>query len=174
MVQGVDVELFRPDDELKKLAKLAVELGVADALDEPATVDQALAAVAEQPRGAEWIAAWKAAKDPVVQLHRPATASTPPTNTGSSTSTSRSATSRDYIRGVRQGKKIERPDRGNRRRARPDHRRIPRAARRRARGRLRAKLGLARTVFPYVENHNFYIEHWSMGVFWRKMRELGR
>ena len=29
-------------------------------------------------------------------------------------------------------------------------------------------------MFPYVENHNFYIEHWSMGVFWRKMRELGQ
>ena len=29
-------------------------------------------------------------------------------------------------------------------------------------------------MFPYVENHNFYIEHWSMSVFWRKMRELGR
>ena len=25
MVQGVDVDLFRPDDELKKLAKLAVQ-----------------------------------------------------------------------------------------------------------------------------------------------------
>jgi pyruvate,water dikinase len=24
-----------------------------------------------------------------------------------------------------------------------------------------------------VENHNFYIEHWTMGVFWRKVRELG-
>ena len=24
-----------------------------------------------------------------------------------------------------------------------------------------AKLGLARTVFPYVENHNFYVEHWA-------------
>ena len=22
--------------------------------------------------------------------------------------------------------------------------------------------------------HNFYIEHWSLGVFWRKMRELNR
>ena len=29
-------------------------------------------------------------------------------------------------------------------------------------------------MFPYVENHNFYIEHWSMGVFWRKMRGLSR
>jgi len=23
-----------------------------------------------------------------------------------------------------------------------------------------------------VENHNFYIEHWTLGVFWRKAREL--
>jgi hypothetical protein len=36
------------------------------------------------------------------------------------------------------------------------------------------KLRLARQVYPYVENHNFYIEHWSMSVFWRKMRELSR
>jgi pyruvate,water dikinase len=32
MVQGVDSELFRPDDEIKKLARLAVELGVDGAL----------------------------------------------------------------------------------------------------------------------------------------------
>ena len=31
MVQGVDMELFRPDDELKELATLAVELGLQDA-----------------------------------------------------------------------------------------------------------------------------------------------
>jgi pyruvate,water dikinase len=36
-----------------------------------------------------------------------------------------------------------------------------------------AKLGLARTVFPYVENHNFYVEHWGHSVIWRKMRDLG-
>jgi pyruvate,water dikinase len=37
-----------------------------------------------------------------------------------------------------------------------------------------AKLGLSRTVFPYVENHNFYVEHWAHSVVWRKMRDLGR
>ena len=36
------------------------------------------------------------------------------------------------------------------------------------------KLGLARTVFPYVENHNFYVEHWGHSVVWRKMRDLGK
>jgi pyruvate, water dikinase len=35
------------------------------------------------------------------------------------------------------------------------------------------KLGLCRMVFPYVENHNFYIEHWSYSIFWRKIRRLG-
>ena len=30
MVAGIDVDLFRPDEELKKLAQLAVDLGVAD------------------------------------------------------------------------------------------------------------------------------------------------
>src|SRR6266540_2630975 len=35
------------------------------------------------------------------------------------------------------------------------------------------KLGLARVVFPYVENHNFYVEHWSHSVLWRKLRQLG-
>ncbi len=33
MVQGIDVDLFRPDDELRKLARLAVELGVDDVLE---------------------------------------------------------------------------------------------------------------------------------------------
>jgi pyruvate,water dikinase len=37
-----------------------------------------------------------------------------------------------------------------------------------------AKRGLAAAAYPYVENHNFYIEHWTMGIFWRKVRELSR
>jgi pyruvate,water dikinase len=28
-------------------------------------------------------------------------------------------------------------------------------------------------VFPYVENHNFYVEHWALSIFWRKIRQLG-
>ena len=34
-------------------------------------------------------------------------------------------------------------------------------------------LGLARLVFPYVESHNFYVEHWYHTIFWNKVRELG-
>ena len=35
------------------------------------------------------------------------------------------------------------------------------------------QLALARTVFPHIENHNFYIDHWYHTVFWNKVREFG-
>ncbi len=34
-------------------------------------------------------------------------------------------------------------------------------------------LNTAKTVFPYVENHLFYVEHWFHSVFWGKIREVG-
>jgi pyruvate,water dikinase len=43
-----------------------------------------------------------------------------------------------------------------------------------ARATFEGKLGLARVVFPYVENHNFYVEHWGMSQVWSKMRQLGQ
>ena len=35
-------------------------------------------------------------------------------------------------------------------------------------------VGLARKVYPFVENHNFYVEHWHHSMFWNKVRDLGR
>ncbi len=34
-------------------------------------------------------------------------------------------------------------------------------------------LALSRQVFPLVENHNFYVEHWHHSIFFNKVRELG-
>ena len=28
-------------------------------------------------------------------------------------------------------------------------------------------------MFPYVESHNFYVEHWYHTIFWNKVREFG-
>lgn len=33
-------------------------------------------------------------------------------------------------------------------------------------------LGLSRAVFPCIEEHNIYVEHWTHSVFWQKVREL--
>ncbi|WP_238364139.1 PEP-utilizing enzyme [Mesobacterium pallidum] len=170
MVQGVDSELFRPDDELKKLAKLAVELGVADKL-KTGTVDAALAAVAAAPGGDQWIAQWEAAKDPWFNF----------TSGNGFYSTDKywidhldipMTYLRDYIERVEAGDEIMRPTA----RLLEERDRIAGEYRdmmdEEAQEVFDGKLGLARTVFPYVEDHNFYIEHWALGVFWRKMRQL--
>ncbi len=162
MVQGIEVDLFRPDDELKQLARLAVERGV--------DVSRGLEAVTDEA----WLAAWEAAKDPWFNF-----------SSGSGMySTDKVWLDHleipfgfvaGYVEELRAGKDIARPTAAIARRARPHHERVPRAA---AGGRRRrpfdAKLGLSRLVFPYVENHNFYIEHWSLSVFWRRVRELGQ
>jgi pyruvate,water dikinase len=33
-------------------------------------------------------------------------------------------------------------------------------------------LAVAKRVFPYVEDHMFYVEHWFHSIFWNKMREV--
>src|SRR6185312_16068659 len=64
MVQGVDMELFRPDDELKHLAALAVELGIQSAFANTDDVDATLATVRASAGGERWIARYEEAKDP--------------------------------------------------------------------------------------------------------------
>ncbi|WP_324276621.1 hypothetical protein [Blastococcus brunescens] len=65
MVAGMDVTMYRPDDELKKLAALAVELDLADLFVEGAEPAKVLAELGERgDGGARWLAALEAAKDP--------------------------------------------------------------------------------------------------------------
>ncbi len=64
MVSGIDVVLFRPDEELKRLARRAVEDGIADAVrgasDEPAL----RAALSGKDEGEAWLADWDETKSP--------------------------------------------------------------------------------------------------------------
>jgi len=171
MVQGVDVDLFRPDDELKKLARLAVELDLANALRAGSSAEATLARVAAHPHGAQWLAAWQAAQDPWFNFT---------SGNGFYSDDKYWCEHLDiplgyiagYIDRVQRGETIERPVAA----LMAERDRITAEVRELLDGEVVAafdgKLGLARTVFPYVEDHNFYIEHWSMGVFWRRMREL--
>ena len=61
MVAGIQVDLFRPDDEVKKLAQLAVELGIADRFAGDAPAEQVLAGLRGDPQGDKWLAAWEEA-----------------------------------------------------------------------------------------------------------------
>src|SRR5204863_119444 len=70
---------------------------------------------------------------------------------------------RDYAKRVRAGEEIERPTaaiQAERDRVTEEYRAL--LSDDAARAAFDEKLGLSRLVFPYVENHNFYIEHWSL------------
>jgi pyruvate, water dikinase len=173
MVSGIDILLFRPDDEVRKLARLALELGVADAVLAHEDPDAALRAIGERPRGPEWLAAFDEAKDPWFWF-----------STGAGYTHSDRAwiddlrlpfsAMRGYIQALQAGEDIRRPlDEilAERTRVTAEYRTyLPTDADRES---FDGLVELARQVFPFVENHNFYVEHWHHSLFWSKVRELG-
>ncbi|MEV0968247.1 PEP-utilizing enzyme [Microtetraspora glauca] len=173
MVQGVDMELFRPDDELKKLATLAVELGLQSAFENTDDVEGTLARVGDLSGGRQWLDAYRAAQDPWFNFtvgngfygHDKYWIEHQEIPLGYI---------KDYIRRVGEGQRILRPIAelvAERDRIVAEYRSLLDGENLAA---FDVKHGLAVTAYPYVENHNFYIEHWTMGVFWRKVRELSR
>lgn len=172
MVQGVDMELFRPDDELKKLAVKAVELGIQSAFADTDDVEGTLRRVREAG-GEGWIADYEAAQDPWFNFtvgngfygHDKYWLEHQDIPLGYI---------KDYVRRVDAGHDIMRPVAeltAEKERIVAEYRELLAPD---VQAQFDAKLGLAATAYPYVENHNFYIEHWTMGVFWRKVRELAR
>ena len=173
MVAGIEVDLFRPDEELKKLARLAVELGIADRFAGDGPAEQLLAGLRGDPQGDKWLAAWEEAKQPWFNF-----------SAGIGLLPHRQGLDREPGHPARLHPRLHRQGAAGRDLDRPIEAVI--AERDRIvdeytelidsdedRATFQGKLGLARTVFPYVENHNFYVEHWAHSVIWRKMRELG-
>ncbi len=65
MVAGIDVILYKPDDELKKLAKLAVEFDLGSQIgDDTKDVEDVIAALQSSENGKKWVAAWENARYP--------------------------------------------------------------------------------------------------------------
>jgi pyruvate,water dikinase len=172
MVMGVDSVLFRPDDELKNLAELAVKLGLTDLFtgDDAAKV---LAAVEGHANGKEWIAAFEKAQDPWFNY----TSGNGFYGTDSYWCDNLDLPVgyiSDYVTRAAKGERLHRPKDellAERDRIAGEY---AEALEGEALETFQGKLGLARAVYPYVEDHNFYIEHWTMGVFWRKVRQLGQ
>lgn len=173
MVSGIDILLFRPDDEVRGLAKLAVELEITDVLLEKENPDDALATLAGSSAGQQWVAAFEEAKDPWFWF-----------STGAGYTHSDRAwiddlripfsALRGYISGLLAGEDIRRPlDEILAKQARvtEEYRSyLPTDADRES---FDGLVALARQVFPFVENHNFYVEHWHHSLFFSKVRELG-
>ncbi len=163
MVAGVDVDLFRPDDELKTLARIVVD----DSLE--AQLAGGLSAL----EGTSFMDHWDSVKEPWFNL---------------SAGTGWYHTDKiwiehpeiplefitDYVARIKAGDDIARPtDEIRKERDRIVDEYTALLGSEEDKEAFQGKLGLARVVFPYVENHNFYVEHWAHSVMFRKMKELG-
>ncbi|MDR2240543.1 MAG: PEP-utilizing enzyme, mobile region [Zoogloeaceae bacterium] len=172
MISGIDVIMYQPDEELKKLAKLAIELGVDGLVTSSQEWTEVEAALKKAPKGVEWLTSLNLSRQPWFNVstgtgwfHHDRSwndAMNVPLN-GIQT----------YIQKVKQGVNIERPTeqvRAERDRITAEYRGLIESEA--DRKQFDELLGCARTVFPYVENHLFYVEHWFHSVFWNKMREV--
>ena len=174
MVAGIDVLMFRPDDELKHLAKLAVDLGVDSAFIDGADGEQILAAVRKLgEKGKRWLAALDQARDPWFNISTGDGFYHHHLSWNDDLSVPFSALPR-YIAQLKAGKSLERPTEAlKRERARviAEYRELlPSDGERQAFDQM---LGLCHLVFPFVENHKFYCEHWFTTRFYLKVREFG-
>ncbi len=172
MVAGVEVDLFKPDEHLQSLAQLAIDKGVDDLFD-GRSPDEVANGLAESDGGREWQAAWDDVAEPWFNFSDGSgfyhtdriwneNLEIPYSFIG------------NYIAKIKSGQELGRPTdaiRAERDRIVNEYSELLGSDE--DRQAFQEKLGLARVVFPYVENHNFYVEHWSHSVLWKKMRQLG-
>jgi pyruvate,water dikinase len=174
MVAGIDAEIFRPDEEVRRLARCAVELGVhAQFAEDRSAVDIIASLEKAGVPGRQWLDELQVSRDPWFNI-----------NVGDGFYHYHRSWNDDlsmpfaglpgYIRRVQAGESLERPVgrlQAERRQLISDYREL--LATDDERGAYDQMITLAHRVFPYVEGHKFYCEHWYTNLFFNKIREFG-
>ena len=175
MVAGIDVIMYRPDEELKRLARLAVECGVDDLFTDSGDPSKVLDALQDRGEaGRRWLDGLDAARDPWFHV-----------STGDGFYHHHLSWNDDltlpfaalprYIEQIRRGESLERPTQRlqqERDQITAEYRSLIASDEERAA--FDQMLGLCRLVFPFVEDHKFYCEHWFTTRFFQKVREFGK
>lgn len=174
MVGGIDVMLFRPDETLRNMARLAVKLGVGDLIKESPKLNDALTKLEDSEAGREWKKTYAESQYPWFYMS---------TGTGwyhdHWTWYDRPeipfGAIKNYIEMLGRGESIDRPIEEileTKKRLVEEYTELIDNAE--DRENFENLLGITMKTHPYLEDHCFYIEHWFHGVFWKKMRELSR
>lgn len=174
MVAGMEAEIFRPDEEVRRLARRAVELGIHGVFEEGMTVDQVFARLdALGNSGAAWRDELETSRNPWFNV-----------NVGDGFYHYHRSWNDDlsmpfsalpgYIAKLQAGEPIDRPVAQlirERDQLVADYRELLDSDADRAT--YDQLITLAHRVFPYVEGHKFYCEHWYTNLFFNKIREFG-
>jgi pyruvate,water dikinase len=172
MVAGIDVLLFKPDAELRRMARLAIETEVDGAFVEGRTPPQIDAELERSEAGRRWLAELEKVKDPWFNMA-----------TGDGLYHYYRSWLDDpsipyaaligHIGALRAGERIDRPtaeiERERERLAEAYSALLDEDARKP----WADLLALSRTVFPYVEEHKFFCDYWFLTRWWNKVREFG-
>lgn len=174
MIAGYDTTMFRPDDELKVLARSALDKGVDGAFTGERAHEEILAELGKSEAGREWIADLESRQHPWFYM-----------STGDGFYHHHRAWADDlrlpfaaiggYIGLLREGTSLDRPKDqllAERDRIASEYKALLTTDEERRQ--FDEMLGLCRHVFPHAESHKFFIEHWGTSLFFNRMREIGQ
>ena len=174
MIAGYDTTMFRPDDELKALARSALDKGVDGAFAAGRSHEEILAELDESEAGREWIADLESRQHPWFYM-----------STGDGFYHHHRAWADDlrlpfaaiggYVVQLAEGRSLDRPKEqlvAERDRIASEYTAL--LSTDEERRQFDEMLGLCRHVFPHAEGHKFFIEHWGTSLFFNKMREIGQ
>jgi pyruvate,water dikinase len=174
MVAGIEAEIFRPDEELRRLARCAVELGVDAKFQEGLSAEAIMRSLKEGGDPEQrWLKELESSRNPWFNI-----------NVGDGFYHYHRSWNDDlsmpfaglpgYIAQIRAGASLERPYeqlRAQRAQLIADYREL--LSTKEERDAYDQMITLAHRVFPYVEGHKFYCEHWYTNLFFNKIREFG-
>ncbi len=174
MVAGIEAEIFRPDEEVRRLARRAVELGVDACFREGVPADAVMRSLQQAgPPGQSWLKELEVSRHPWFNI-----------NVGDGFYHYHRSWNDDlsmpfagipgYVSRVKAGESLERPFeklQAERWQLIADYRELLGSEEERAA--YDQMITLAHRVFPYVEGHKFYCEHWYTNLFFNKIREFG-
>jgi pyruvate,water dikinase len=172
LTAGVELMQFRPDEELKRLATSAVDLGITERLRTADPPEAILVRLQDDPDGSAWVAEFEGARATWFRV-----------SVGTGLFHHERAWADDlsvpwtaivaYIDRLERGEPLARPQEDlleRRDRLTEEYRALlPSEA---DRATFDESLALARLVAPHLQDHNFYIEHRHHSVWWNKMREV--
>ncbi|MFZ0449860.1 MAG: PEP-utilizing enzyme [Desulfatiglandaceae bacterium] len=174
MVAGAYVSMFRPEEELCRLSRLAVSSrGVADILKSDISAEQKMAELQKIPDGKHWLEEYDKAKDPWFYVscgsgwyHHEGSWLTQPDIPFSYI--------KSYVERLENGETIERSlDAIDKERDETvnKYRELIRSDE--DRKSFDDAYNTIRTIYRYAEDHLFWVEHWFHTIWYAKIRKFG-
>jgi pyruvate,water dikinase len=172
MVAGIDVLLFKPSAELRRLARLAIDSGVDGVFVEGRSPREIDAELEQSDAGRAWLEELERIKDPWFNMatgdglyHYYRSWYDDPSIPYASVV--------GHVRALKEGEAAERPSEELARERDRLASEYGALLDEESRGAFVELLGLSRMVFPYVEEHKFFCDYWFLTRWWNKLREFG-